>query len=371
MKKSVVLLFLFILFVAACSTEQEKPVASSINSEPCGDGVCDSTEQAGNGCPQDCATEEESSDDTELEDSSQDMETITGTDQGAKVDVSDEIMEAGSWVPSSNGAWSGSIILASSDDGLTFTQGETLVDYAGVPNLLLTSDGTLIASYQYFSREDYDMYDVIAYSVSEDQGKTWTDPEKISFEGLPIPTTGTKEGMFVTKAVDPTLVETSDGALRLYFTYQEKDEEQPHLASALASDGNIASTFVYEEGERPILDDAPMLDPAVVYFDGLWHHYSWNEDSEDNYHSLSEDGINFELQDNIEDVGMEFLGQVIAVDGGLRFYGTKNGISSAFSEDGFTWEKEDGSRMMGADPGVVELEDGSYLMLYTSSNFNN
>lgn len=265
------------------------------------------------------------------------------------------------WPPSTNGPWDGKIVLASSEDGLSFTSGETLVEQAGVPNLLLTSDGTIIATYQYFSFDIQEEFDVIAYSVSEDEGKTWTDTEIIDIQGLP-------EAFGDKHAMDPTLVETEEGGLRLYFTYKSKEEQYVHLNSAYAADGDITSTFVYEDGETPDIGKN-MLDPAVVYFDGLWQHYTWDMDSDVNYHSTSEDGVNFELQENIE-LPMDFLGQVVAVDGGLRFYGSKNGVSSAFSEDGYTWKMEQGSRIQGADPGVVQLEDGSYLMLYTSANFN-
>jgi len=351
-KRAVV--FIVLVFLSACSVQEEdtplEPLtqdrsSSQINTKPCGDGVCDSIEQEGNGCPEDCEN----------------------TDISLETKSSDE-----QWWPDSNGAWSGNLILASSEDGLTFTQGETLIQYGGVPNLLYTSQGQLIATYQYFSREDESLYDVIAYSVSEDEGETWTEPQILTFEGLPEATTGNKNGeMFVTKAVDPTLVETSEGGLRLYFTYQSVDEAYARLASAYSQNGDISSSFVYEKGERPILEDGPMLDPSAVFFEEMWHHYSWDMDSTNNYHSVSKDGVNFELQDNIENLDMDFLGQVVVAGDGLRFYGTGKGISSAFSEDGYTWEMEEGKRLStGADPGVAQLADGSYIMLYTSGNFN-
>ena len=227
---------------------------------------------------------------------------------------------------------------------------------------MLTSDGRLIAVYQYFSFDDETWFDVIAYSVSTDNGKTWTETQKLDIQELP-------ESVGDKHAMDPTLVETDEGGLRLYFTYKSSDEAYVHLNSAYASDGNIASSFIYEEGERPDIGKN-MLDPAVVYFDGLWHHYTWDMDSDVNYHSTSQDVVNFELQDNIE-LPMDFLGEVVPADGGLRFYGTgQGGVVSAYSEDGYSWEMEEGSRMQGADPGVAQLSDRSYVMLYTSMNFN-
>lgn len=269
--------------------------------------------------------------------------------------------ESEQWWPNENGPWNGDLVLAYSEDGFTFTQGERLTQYAGVPNLLYTSQGKLIATFQYFSREDESMYDVIAYSVSEDEGKTWSDVEAITIEGLP-------EGRDK-KPMDPTIVETENGGLRLYFTYHGKKDAYARLRSAYTSDGDISSNFIYEEGETPDTHKG-ILDPAVVYFNGLWHHYTWDMDSDMNYHSTSTDGVNFTLEENIEGMDMDFLGQVVVVDDGLRFYGTGMGVKSAFSNDGYTWEMEDGNRFIGADPGVAQLADGSYIMLYTSANFN-
>ena len=304
-------------------------------------------------------------------------------------DSADEDSDLPSWVPSisGNGPWKSNLWLATSSDGLTFTKDHMLVEHVGVPNLLFTSSRELIATYQYFSYETEELFGVIAYSVSEDNGATWTDPVAVTIEGLPDPVTSgnAQERVFVTQAVDPTLVEIADGALRLYFTYQQADEEWPHPASALNTDGDITGTFIYEEASGLDSDEeAALLDPVVVYFDGLWHYYAWNVaqmgmgnegpvtiDDFDNYHGISEDGVTFTLQDFIT-LDMNLLGQAVALDDGIRFYGTGNGGAvSAFSLDGYTWEMEDGVRLSGAnDPGVAQLEDGTYVMVYTSLNFN-
>ncbi len=51
--------------------------------------------------------------------------------------------------------------------------------------------------------------------------------------------------------------------------------------------------------------------------------------------------------------------------GKLSFYGSGNGVQSATSTDGFEWNMDQGSRVDGADPGIVKLPDGSYLLIYT------
>lgn len=224
--------------------------------------------------------------------------------------------------------------------------------------------GDLILTYQYFSSESHDLFDVIAYSTSSNAGSTWSDPKAIVLSGLPSPAGANL------KPMDPTLVRTEAGALRLYFTYHAKDTRSPALYSALAEDGNITSTFVVNDTPALSVPGTFLLDPAVAYINGAWHHFTWKDQSDDNYHSTSTDGISFVLQKNIS-LPMDFLGQVVADGAGMRFYGTgKGNVQSAFSTDGQSWTMDAGSRAQGADPGVAKLADGSYLMVYTAANFN-
>lgn len=271
---------------------------------------------------------------------------------------------AGSWIPKTRGPWDGALYEAVSADGLTFT-GKTLVlGSAGVPNLLRMPNDELILTYQYFSGETERMFDVIAYSTSADNGETWSDPKAITFSGLPTPA-GTK-----LKPMDPTLVRADDGSLRLFFTYHAKGKQQPEMYSAVAADGNIASTFVANPTPALSVAGTNLLDPAVVFFDGAWQHYTWKDGDDVNYHSTSVDGTVFTLQDDIS-LPMDFLGQVIPSGSGLRFYGTGQGeVVSAYSADGSTWTMDSGSRAQGADPGIQQLADGTYIMVYTAANFN-
>jgi hypothetical protein len=86
------------------------------------------------------------------------------------------------------------------------------------------------------------------------------------------------------------------------------------------------------------------------------------------YHAVSADGLRFERAPEVQTPGMTMLGNVTAVAGGYRFYGTwPGGIRSAVSEDGYTWRVEQGTRLPGSgDPGVVRLPDGTFLMVYTA-----
>ena len=99
-----------------------------------------------------------------------------------------------------------------------------------------------------------------------------------------------------------------------------------------------------------------------------------NKINNENFHSISEDGINFERVDDIE-IDLNFWGNVIKTnDGSLRFYGTRidndpgvtdNEVGIAFSEDGYEWVFYEDYRYDGFDPGIIQLEDDSYLLLTT------
>lgn len=272
------------------------------------------------------------------------------------------------WIASSpesdTGPWNSGLYIATSEDGLTFTDEKLFLEHAGVANLIMTSDGTLIATFQYFSFLNEDMFNIIAYTLSSDSGKTWSSVKPVKVND--IGEGETKNGC------DPTLVELPNGQLRLYFTHHQHGEEYPQLFSAIGD--SIDSDFLCE-GQQLSTEEI-ILDPAVVYFDGMWHHYtvkhgqSFESDPDSDktsVHSISEDGLDFELVDDIT-LDMQFLGDVIEDDGGLRFY---NGRQSAFSTDGYNWTLDDGERVNGADPGIVKLEDGSYIMIYTAHQGNN
>jgi len=261
------------------------------------------------------------------------------------------------------GPWNSGLYIATSEDGLTFTDEKLFLEHSGVANLIEISDGTLIATFQYFSFINEDMFNIIAYTTSSDSGKTWSSVKPVKVNDL-------SEGE-TKNGCDPTLVELSNGQLRLYFTHHQRGEDYPQLFSAIGD--SIDSDFL-SEGQQLSTEEI-ILDPAVVYFDDMWHHYTvkhgqeFESDPEAekiSVHSISEDGLAFELVEEIT-TDMQFLGDVIEDDEGLRFY---NGTKSAYSTDGYNWEIDAGDRVDGADPGVVKLDDGSYIMIYTAHSEN-
>lgn len=265
------------------------------------------------------------------------------------------------WVPQTYGAWDGVLYTATSSDGLKFSPGEKILEYAGVPNLLRLDDDSLVMIYQYFSRETEAMFDVIAYSLSTDGGVSWSDPSLVNIAELPEPLDGNK------KPMDPTLVAGDDGSLRLYFTYHAKGSANAALYVAVAEDGDMSSPFVVQSSPSLSVERINLLDPAVMYYNGLWHHYSWIDGSDNNYHSTSRDGLVFTRSADIS-LPMDFLGQVIPTTGGMRFYGTARGsVATAFSSDGSKWTMDEGDIIAGVDPGIQQLADGSYLLVYVGT----
>jgi hypothetical protein len=302
--------------------------------------------------------------DTEEEDSQVSKDQTQTQDLSEDMIFKQETNSLPSWIKndpqmSQDGPWYDALYVATSEDGLNFSNKKLFLEHSGVANLILTSDNELIATFQYFSFENEEMFDKIAYATSDDYGKTWSEVRNVVIKDVGAGA----------NPCDSTLVELQEGRFRLYFTYQQMGEEYPQLFSAIGD--SIDSEFL-SEGQQLETDEI-ILDPAVIYFDGMWHHYTAKHGQSFEsgpgskpigVHSISEDGLAFELEDEI-DIGMSFLGDVIEDDGGLRFY---SGSKSAFSEDGYDWTLDEGDRVDGADPGVAELPDGSYIMIYTHVN---
>jgi hypothetical protein len=269
-----------------------------------------------------------------------------------------------------NMAWQGTVKIATSEDGTNWQNVGIFLDHAGVPNLLLTQDNTLIATFQYFDPYEEPMFDVIAFKTSLDNGNTWTDIQKLKIKGLPNLVQNSR-GVHLNAAVDPYLVQLENGRLRLYFTYQTINDEYPSMHSAIAE--SISSEFTYEDGTRLIREGDVLLDPVLVYFEGLWHHYTWTMSEENdqkvekiNVHSISENGLNFEIKENIGST-MNFLGQAIVVNEEIWFYGSGSN-SYATSSDGYKFSIPQAIGVPGADPGVARLGDKSFVMIYTTMN---
>ena len=282
-------------------------------------------------------------------------EDVPNNEAALEIDIvyQTDSLEVPTWAPTGvhSPPWEHSIYLASSGDGLTFIGERFFVQHAGVPNLLLTNDDKIVATFQYFSYEEETLFDRIVYTVSDDYGQTWSPVKPIKFD------TRYDKG---SPPVDPTLVQLGDGRYRLYYTFQEPGTQY----AALYSSSSTILDGVFDDEGVQLSTTSMLLDPAVVFYDGMWHHYTVNHEGSGSLHSVSSDGLGFTLEENILS-DYQFLGGAIVDDGKLMFYGTGNGVVLAESDDGYVFRKVKEGVADGADPGIVKLPDGSYLIVYT------
>jgi hypothetical protein len=229
---------------------------------------------------------------------------------------------------------------------------------SGVPSLIRLSDGRLMAAHQWFPENDAAAFDKVAVRFSGDDGLTWSAPQVIELVGLP------EDQRF---PFDPTLLQLPDGRIRLYFTTNRArtfEQDRPWIASALSADG---LRFVVEPGARLAIAGETVIDCAVVLHRELFHLYAPIQTGRGlGYHAVSRDGLSFERVANVALPEVRWLGAALSSGDGIRFYGTRDpGLWSASSSDGAAWSAPTTITLQGADPGVVELPDGSGFFLVT------
>ena len=166
---------------------------------------------------------------------------------------------------------------------------------------------------------------------------------------------------------DPTAIVTDDGQIRLYyFDINEargkvfKKEPVNKIYSAISDDG---VNFTQESGIR--LEYQGAFDPDVLYVDGTWYMYTGDLQGNKVNVATSTDGLTF------SHVGTAYQGGAVPdvwhEDDDWYLYTA--GINIATGTDGLTFEStgkefRDPNSRGTADPSVVKLNDGSYLMLY-------
>ncbi|MFM1770213.1 MAG: hypothetical protein RJA22_2742 [Verrucomicrobiota bacterium] len=256
------------------------------------------------------------------------------------------------------GPWNNDLELSRSRDGKPFSQPTTFVERAGVPCLAQDAQGRLIAVFQWFPMDRREDFDRIAIAFSTDKGATWTEPRRVTFTGLPED---------YVRQFDPTIVVLPDGRFRLYFTSHpgfNPGQENTAIYSAISKD---ALAFAFEPGVRFAAAEENVVDCAVARLGDTWHLYAPLPRQEGRaFHGTSRDGLQFERQPDVSlpDSGT-WIGNVIAVEGGLRFYGSgRDGLWSARSKEGISWQLEEGLGLRGGDPAVWRLPDGELLAVF-------
>lgn len=268
---------------------------------------------------------------------------------------------------SRGGPWDFDVLVFAVDERGRSRKLETF-ERAGVPTIAKMADGRLIAAHQWFPENDDELFDTIGVRFSEDNGRSWSKPQPMIFEGLDAQ---------ARYPFDPTLVVLEDGRVRLYFTYMVGsrifEEATPGISSAISRDG---IHFVKEDGMRFAIDGEPVIDCAVGKIGNTWHLISPKHDNNTpkGYHATSKDGLRFSKQRELSlDESFKWLGCMVVDGKTMRFFGTRQhggesrgrGIPAATTTNGRRWKEGTSLNVEGADPGVVILEDGSMVVVTT------
>jgi hypothetical protein len=204
--------------------------------------------------------------------------------------------------------------------------------------------------------------------ASSRDGRTWTDRQPVRV----------LEKRHRGAAVDPSVVQLSDGRLRMYFFGSEVTHGDPAavpgdhaIYSALSEDG---LTFTVESGVR---FQAPgITDPDVLRVGEAW--WMVLSRGQETLLARSEDGLAFAEEPRLRLTLGGVPGAVELPDGRVRIFASGRGmILSALVpadlseppqvESGVRIGR--GNAMLVADPSCVRRRDGSYYLIFKSKPF--
>lgn len=256
------------------------------------------------------------------------------------------------WSTMNEGPYNDKVSFATSSDLFNWTDSETvLAIHASVPGAIY-KDGVI---YVYFVDVSVDgIAERIGMISSNDNGQTWSEKEYIDIDGV-----GDKV------PVDPAPFLLNDGRIRLYYFDIEEgrssmgSESENKIYSAISSDD---VNFV-EEGV--CFSKEGVFDPDVIEVDGVYRMYVGDLEGNRVISATSSDGLNF-VEEGIAYTGGA-VPDVFYKDGAYYLYTV--GIDISTSSDGASFTKtsyrfESSINMLTADPSVIELDDGTYMMLY-------
>ena len=256
------------------------------------------------------------------------------------------------WSTMNEGPYNDKVSFATSSDLFNWTDSETvLAIHASVPGAIY-KDGVI---YVYFVDVSVDgIAERIGLISSSDNGQTWSEKEYIDIDGISdkVP-------------VDPAPFLLGDDRIRLY--YFDINEERSSMGSASENKiySAISSDGVNFVEEGVCFSKEGVFDPDVIEVDGMYRMYVGDLEGNRVISATSSDGLNF-----VEE-GVAYTGgavpDVFYKDGVYYLYTA--GIDISTSSDGVSFTKtsyrfESSINMLTADPSVIELDDGTYMMLY-------
>lgn len=257
------------------------------------------------------------------------------------------------------------LLTATSSDGKSFRPtGRIVLDQANVPDLVMGENGLV---YLYFTGwQTGDKRNVTAAAISPDAGRTWYF-KHLSFAGLDANRPG---------PVDPDMVRLADGTWRLYAT-TSLDNRKLGIVSMDSRDG-----LHFGPAATAFALDTNVIDSTTIFFKGVWHMFTLDGDKPEQWQA-TKSGAEFALSRKtvfVADGAGYIASNGIAVNDGYRLFGfsvPRKNLRAFFSTDGMTWLAEPGVPLACdpnspveseyiKDPAVVQLPDGSYLMVYVT-----
>jgi len=261
------------------------------------------------------------------------------------------------------GPWNHKLYIKQSSSSKFNSKGVLFENGGHVPSLV-EKNKILYAYFQWFPKNpsQINSFDHIGFKTKKLSDKEWSKTEKVIFKNVPRKIFNKK-----TRPMDPAAVVVQNNNIRLYFTLEpagpmDKIRGDARIFSAISSDGK---TLTFEKGDRLSIENVDLRNPAVSFFNNLWHLYIPNQKRNGTgYYAVSTDGLNFSRQKNVKvRTNGDWLGHTTVCNKKLYFFGT---VWKGKSKNGEIW-KNYNSIGLGPDPAVICLSNGKWIAI-TSVN---
>jgi len=264
--------------------------------------------------------------------------------------------------------------VATSKDGFTFEDTRrTVVIHASVPKAVVDRQGRVWLFYVDFSPEPIERLlqgEQVDFKAGFQGLSAVVSDDGFTFKKVDLEIEDIVEGV----AVDPDIVAAADGTFQMYYLGVPALELSPNSGDPAKSTGPHriylatmkSDLSKWQQQGVAWADPYGGADPVVWQINDKIYYIASGGigKSTDGGYSFKETRET-ELP-RVNNGGPPGTPDILKVEGGYRlFYATREGIKSLFSKDGVNWQEEEGSRLKaGADPTVVKLKNGTYMMYY-------